>query len=154
MGPASSGTRGTGALLAALFGLPTFPPVRQRHVDESLVQITAVAPLISVAGSCQMASITPVPTIIKSAPIVAALNQVSTPASIERVRHAVLKPANRRAPMIMEVKAVARIDNLSEERACRPAADLGLTLGRCGARLRNKAPVQARVAAQRRPRFS
>jgi hypothetical protein len=42
-----------------------------------------------------------VPTILKSAPIVAALNEVSTPARIDRFRHAVLKPANRQAPMIV-----------------------------------------------------
>jgi hypothetical protein len=55
----------------------------------------------SVAGSCQMASITPVPTILKSAPIVAAVNEVSTPARIDGVRHVVLKPANRQAPLIV-----------------------------------------------------
>jgi hypothetical protein len=47
-----------------------------------------------------MASITPVLTILKSAPIVAA-DEVRTPARLDRVRHAVLKPADRQAPMIV-----------------------------------------------------
>jgi hypothetical protein len=36
MKPASSGTNGTGALLAALFGLPTFPPVHERRTSKQM----------------------------------------------------------------------------------------------------------------------
>ena len=48
-----------------------------------------------------MASITPVPTILMSAPIVAALNEMSMPALIDLARHAVV-PLLRTEPVGVE----------------------------------------------------